>query len=329
VSTYYHRDHLSNRLSTNASGTVVAQSGHFPYGEQWYATGSSSKWIFTTYQRDFNSGNDYAMARYYLNRLGRFTSPDPMAGSAADPQSLNRYAYARSDSVNLTDPSGLNFGFLFGLCFPSAPGIICQVSIGTPPAAGGPDISILYGMTGPRRPTPLLPLGNLDPPGGAGTLTDLPITPREFHPLLTPPACAPAGQAPTPSQYAARGQAVQDLVNSALPYSDPENVAGTVAAVQNLVNLASFRRGGSLDAQRYGASPAYANYVFGVYMSAAGFSLPQTLGGANLYGAMFSHYNWGPNLQPDKNYPAIPASNVANITAGFNAQQNGTLCNPH
>jgi RHS repeat-associated protein len=105
---------------TDASGTVVAQSGHFPYGEQWYATGSSAKWVFTTYQRDFNSGNalvasrlrfrdDYARARYYASRLGRFSSPDPLGGTPSDPQSFDAYAYGRNDAVNLVDPSGLSW----------------------------------------------------------------------------------------------------------------------------------------------------------------------------------------------------------------------------
>ena len=64
---------------------------------------------FTGYERDAESGNDYAMARYHISRLGRFNGPDPIAGSPADPQSLNRYAYVRNDPTNLIDPLGLAF----------------------------------------------------------------------------------------------------------------------------------------------------------------------------------------------------------------------------
>ncbi|HEV1996150.1 MAG TPA: RHS repeat-associated core domain-containing protein [Candidatus Acidoferrum sp.] len=103
---YYHQDHLSNRLVTDSSGNTSAQLGHFPFGESWYNT-SSDKLLFTTYERDAESGNDYAMARYHVNRLARFSSPDPLAGSIASPQSLNRYAYVRNDPINSIDPLGL------------------------------------------------------------------------------------------------------------------------------------------------------------------------------------------------------------------------------
>jgi RHS repeat-associated protein len=108
---YYHQDHLSNRMITDSNGNTVAQQGHFPYGEQWYPVPPASpatKWEFTTYERDSESGNDYAQARYNVSRLGRFSSPDPVAGSTADPQSLNRYSYVRNMPVILSDPSGLH-----------------------------------------------------------------------------------------------------------------------------------------------------------------------------------------------------------------------------
>src|SRR5882672_9511314 len=38
---YYHADHLSNRVLSDASGNVVGQRGHFPYGETWYESGTT------------------------------------------------------------------------------------------------------------------------------------------------------------------------------------------------------------------------------------------------------------------------------------------------
>ena len=94
-------------MTTDTSGTAIATSGHYPYGENWYETGGVNKLKFTTYERDAESGNDYAIFRTYINRLGRFNRPDPIAGVIAAPQSLNRYAYVRNDPVGLTDPLGL------------------------------------------------------------------------------------------------------------------------------------------------------------------------------------------------------------------------------
>jgi RHS repeat-associated protein len=106
--TYHHRDLLSVRVNTDGTtGAVVGEQGHYPYGEVWYSTGTTTKYLFTSYERDPESNNDYAMYRYHANRLGRFTSPDPVNGSPTNPQSLNRYAYTTNDPVNLTDPNGL------------------------------------------------------------------------------------------------------------------------------------------------------------------------------------------------------------------------------
>jgi RHS repeat-associated protein len=102
---YYHQDHLSNRLVTDSIGNTVAQLGHFPFGESWY-NASGEKLLFTSYERDSESGNDYAMARYDINRVGRFASPDPLSGSTGDPQSLNRYAYVENDPIDFLDPTG-------------------------------------------------------------------------------------------------------------------------------------------------------------------------------------------------------------------------------
>lgn len=102
---YYHDDHLSARLLTDGTGAVTSQEGTFPFGESWYDS-TSNKWKFTSYERDSESQNDYAMARFYVNRLGRFGSPDLVGGSIGDPQSLNRYSYVTNNPVNNTDPSG-------------------------------------------------------------------------------------------------------------------------------------------------------------------------------------------------------------------------------
>jgi RHS repeat-associated protein len=121
--TYHHKDHLSVRLQTDGTsgsptyGQVISQQATFPYGESWYSTGTASpdKLVFTSYQRDSESGLDYALARFYESRLGRFCSADPVSGTPDDPQSWNRYAYVRNDPINKTDPTGKFWGLLIEL----------------------------------------------------------------------------------------------------------------------------------------------------------------------------------------------------------------------
>jgi len=109
TTSYQITDHLSPRVTTDVSGNKIGEQAHFPFGQSWYANNTTTKWQFTSYEHDAESANDYAMTRYNVNRLGRFSSPDPLAGSIADPQSMNRYSYVRNDSPNLIDPLGLHW----------------------------------------------------------------------------------------------------------------------------------------------------------------------------------------------------------------------------
>jgi RHS repeat-associated protein len=67
---------------------------------------------FTGYERDSETGLDYAQARYFSSAQGRFTSPDPLLASAKsiDPQSWNRYSYVGNNPMVFADPSGLSRG---------------------------------------------------------------------------------------------------------------------------------------------------------------------------------------------------------------------------
>lgn len=103
---YFHQDHLSIRLFTNASGSDVGEQGHYPFGESMYQNNSTTEWRFTTYQRDQESGLDYALARFYNSRVAGFCSVDPIEGNPEDPLSWNRYSYAENDPINRLDPSG-------------------------------------------------------------------------------------------------------------------------------------------------------------------------------------------------------------------------------
>ncbi|MGH9745326.1 MAG: RHS repeat-associated core domain-containing protein [Candidatus Acidiferrales bacterium] len=64
---------------------------------------------FTGKERDSESGLDNFGARYDSSSLGRFMSPDPInltAKRVVDPQTLNKYAYARNNPLLYVDPTG-------------------------------------------------------------------------------------------------------------------------------------------------------------------------------------------------------------------------------
>jgi len=109
---FYHPDRLSTRMITDASGVVRGTQDHLPFGEDAGTVGETEKHRFTNYERDPESGTDYAVNRQYAAASGRYTRPDPVPGNILDTQSMNRYSYVLNDPVNLTDPSGLES--LFG-----------------------------------------------------------------------------------------------------------------------------------------------------------------------------------------------------------------------
>lgn len=55
---------------------------------------------------DPGTGLAYLRAGYYDTSTGRFTTEDTWLGDIYDPLTLNRYAYAKNNPVNDTDPSG-------------------------------------------------------------------------------------------------------------------------------------------------------------------------------------------------------------------------------
>ncbi len=101
---YYYTDQIGSvRRITTQTGTPCYNADFTPYGQEIYdgATSCQQNYKFAGYERDSETGLDYAFARYYNSRLGRFTSPDPLAGGIGNPQSLNRYAYVLNNPVNL------------------------------------------------------------------------------------------------------------------------------------------------------------------------------------------------------------------------------------
>jgi RHS repeat-associated protein len=122
---YHTPDHLgSPRVLTDAFGAVISRRDFLPFGDPLsdslgnrasipgYSINDTVKQRFTGYQRDEESGLDFAQARYFSSNQGRFTSVDPLGKSAQieDPQTWNRYAYVSNNPINLNDPLGLDPG---------------------------------------------------------------------------------------------------------------------------------------------------------------------------------------------------------------------------
>jgi|GEM_PF-1768093 len=118
--TYLTADNLGTpRVTTDSSGNVDARHDYLPYGEeiggyggranhaQYHADSVRQK--YTGLQRDDENGLDYAQARYYASKAGRFTSVDPLMASASvtAPQTFNRYTYALNNPYKYTDPTGM------------------------------------------------------------------------------------------------------------------------------------------------------------------------------------------------------------------------------
>jgi RHS repeat-associated protein len=110
---YLTSDHLgSPRINTDQNGQVIARHDYQPFGEEITRASygaDSTRQKFTSYERDNESGLDFAQARMFGNSIGRFTSPDPILLSLRrdNPQTLNRYTYVLNNPLNLVDPLGL------------------------------------------------------------------------------------------------------------------------------------------------------------------------------------------------------------------------------
>ncbi|MBI3617463.1 MAG: hypothetical protein HY210_04500 [Candidatus Omnitrophica bacterium] len=109
---YYHADHLGGaNVLTDATGFKKELIEYEPFGQESrhekYGSSEEIAWYyFTGKKTDDESGLIYFGARYYDPKLGRFISPDTIVPYPSDPQSFNRYSYARNNPVNVIDPTG-------------------------------------------------------------------------------------------------------------------------------------------------------------------------------------------------------------------------------
>jgi RHS repeat-associated protein len=106
----------STRLVANELGDVKERHDYLPFGEELFVGRTQQGYgvmdirqKFTGYERDAESGLDFAQARYYASTQGRFTSVDPLMASAnpGNPKTWNRYVYVLNNPLRLVDPTGM------------------------------------------------------------------------------------------------------------------------------------------------------------------------------------------------------------------------------
>ncbi len=89
---------------------LLAGVGH-RQGANGYSLSQSAqpRQQFGSYERDSETGLDFAEARYYSSVQGRFTSVDPLMASAktGDPQTWNHFVFVLNNPLRYVDPDGL------------------------------------------------------------------------------------------------------------------------------------------------------------------------------------------------------------------------------
>jgi RHS repeat-associated protein len=105
---YFHADHLSGAsMITNSTGSFYQALAYCPFGESLINErigNYDEMYKFTGYERDQESGLDYANARYYNSDLGIMITTDPMWNKYP---SFSSYNYCGNNPVMMVDPTGM------------------------------------------------------------------------------------------------------------------------------------------------------------------------------------------------------------------------------
>jgi len=104
-----HRNNLgSTTMKTDYSGAAARDMLFYPWGQVWESWGADGYNFAGLPWRDLTTTTDLTTFRNFSPGLGRWLSPDPVAGDTTNPQSLNRYAYVTNNPTSTIDPSGLD-----------------------------------------------------------------------------------------------------------------------------------------------------------------------------------------------------------------------------
>lgn len=106
--TYHHDGVGSVTVLTDDSGSAIQTYGYDAWGNLVESTGTDANpYLFAGERFDADVGLVYLRARWYEPGVGRFIAFDPQPARMGSPASLNRYVYANTDPVNMSDRRGL------------------------------------------------------------------------------------------------------------------------------------------------------------------------------------------------------------------------------
>ncbi|WP_417538936.1 putative Ig domain-containing protein [Marinobacter sp.] len=111
ITSYHLYDgHGSTRALADETGSLTDSYHYDAFGVLANSQGSNeNSYLYTGEQYDTALGQYYLRARYYDQKVGRFTQMDTWMGVDKAPVTLNKYAYGNADPINWADPTG-NFG---------------------------------------------------------------------------------------------------------------------------------------------------------------------------------------------------------------------------
>lgn len=291
---YLHADERGSVVAiSNDAGNAIAINSYDEYGIP--GTNNQGRFQYTGQAWLPELGMYDYKARMYSPTLGRFMQTDPIGYS----DGMNWYSYVGNDPVNKIDPSGLK---LVWACVDNR--------------CGWKDDGSGYLSPGSIRGTNP-GFGNRNRvEGNANQHSGAPKAPQNNP-------CSQMGTAMSPRQYANLGR--QASLGNGASTNSAGNSSNLLPLGRLASNLFDFRRNGPLDAEAHGSTKAYGNYTFGVYTRAAGFSLKETLDGADLFGRLFSSYDF--NTNPADSYAThIPKVNADAIRAGYADGANASSC---
>jgi RHS repeat-associated protein len=125
---FHISDHLnSSSLDLSSTWVILQATDYQPFWKtvtyqvtsertKWKKWWYKNKYLFANKQLDDETDLQYFEKRYYDNKIGRFTTEDPVFWEVSltkrpsqyfiDPQQWNSYSYVRNNPVNMVDPSG-------------------------------------------------------------------------------------------------------------------------------------------------------------------------------------------------------------------------------